>query len=395
MRKLVLVVLLFLNFYKIGLSQTFKPEWTLKTKNPFFSSPVIYDGIIYTGSLDSIFYAIDINSGKINWTFKTYGEIRSNALIENNCIYFVSGDGYLYCLNTDGKLLRTFKTGGEKKYDFADYHQSSPVYLKNAVFFGSGDGNVYALNSANGELLWRYQTGNVVHSTPVVDENNLYVGSFDGYFYALNINDGSLKWKFKTSGHEYFPKGEVQGNPAIFKNIIIFGARDYKVYALDKENGNLIWDKTFTNGWVLSNTIYHNELFIAGADERIFACLDPVTGNEKWKKKMEFLIFGKPAFYENLLFIGTSIGKLHGMKIKTGEEVRIFSTEAYNQNRLKYFKEDDSYRDDIYSIIKSDEHFLEVEMELGGFFSSPAVYKENLVVSSTDGNIYCFKSIRE
>ncbi|MBI5404227.1 MAG: PQQ-like beta-propeller repeat protein [Ignavibacteriae bacterium] len=395
MKNLIILILVLSNYFQIGISQTFEPDWVLKTKKPFFSSPSVSDGIVYAGSLDSNLYAVDINSGNILWYFKTSGEIRSTALVENNQVYFISGDGYLYCLDTSGKLLWTFKTRGEKKYDFADYHRSSPVYYKNSLFFGSGDGNIYALNSENGELLWKYQTEDVVHSTPVVDDSNLYVGSFDGYFYALNINDGSMKWKYKTTGQKYFPKGEVQGSPAIYKNNIIFGARDYKVYALDKDNGSLIWEKTFVNGWVLSNSIYLDELIIAGADERIIACLDPVTGIEKWKRKMEFLIFGKPAFNENFLFIGTTIGKLHGLNLKTGEIIRTFSTEAYNQNKHKYFKKDDSYRDDIYSIIKSDEHFLEVEIELGGFFSSPVIYNEKLVVTSTDGNIYCFKIILE
>lgn len=48
------------------------------------------------------------------------------------------------------------------------------------------------------------------------------------------------------------------------------------------------------------------------------------------------------------------------------------------KNRLKYFKEDDAYRDDIYSIIKSNEHFLEVEYELGGIFSTPAISNDFL-----------------
>lgn len=366
-------------------------EWKFKTSAPIFSSPLIREEIVYVGSLDSMFYALDLKTGMKIWDFKTYGEIRSNAIIQKNNIYFVSGDGNLYCLNVNGKLTWTFKTNGEKKFDFADYHQSSPVIYNNSIYFGSGDGYVYSLNSINGELNWKYKTDNVVHSTPVVDGNNLYIGSFDGYVYAINLNDGSLKWKFKSTGHKYFPKGEVQGSPVIYNNIIFVGARDYKIYAIDKEKGISIWDKSFNKGWVLSNTIYNDDLFIAGADERILACLDPAKGNEKWKRNMEFLMFGRPAFNDSTLYIGTTIGKLHCINIKTGEEIWTFSTDAYKQNKFKYFKEDDTYRDDIYSIIKSNEHFLEVEIELGGFFSTPAIDKEFLVVTSTDGSIYCFK----
>jgi eukaryotic-like serine/threonine-protein kinase len=366
-------------------------EWKYKSSAPFFSSPVIYENVVYAGSLDSHFYAIDLFNGKKIWDYKTGGEIRSTALVNDNNIYFICGDGNLYCLNKSGKLIWICRTEGEKKYDFADYHQSSPIEFNNTIFFGSGDGNVYAVNPVNGDLKWKYKTGNVVHSTPAVDSSGLYNGSFDGYIYSLNIIDGSLKWKFKTTGHKYFPQGEVQGSPSINTNYVTIGARDYNVYTLDKETGILVWNKIFTNGWVLSNTFKDNELFIAGADERILACLNPATGEEKWSRKMEFLMFGRPAFSKTLLYIGTTIGKLHGVDLKTGEDIWTFSSENYRQKKLKYFKEDDSYRDDIYSIITSNEQFLEVEIELGGFFSTPAISREYLVVTSTDGYVYCLK----
>ena len=86
---------------------------------------------------------------------------------------------------------------------------------------------------------------------------------------------------------------------------------------------------------------------------------------------MEFLVFGDNAFTDGMLYVGTTIGKLHGISLKTGVKVWSFETETYRAARAKYFKPDDSYRDDIYSIIKSNEQFLEVEVELGGIFSRP------------------------
>ncbi len=69
-----------------------------------------------------------------------------------------------------------------------------------------------------------------------------------------------------------------------------------------------------------------------------------------------------------------------------------FTTDGYLNNRMKYFKDDDSYRDDIYSIIKSNEQFLEVEMELGGIFSTPVITNGYLVFTSTEGIVYCLKN---
>jgi len=368
--------------------------WKYTSNQPFFSSPVIKDDKIFIGGDDSIFRALDLKSSKTLWEIKTKGNIRSTPLIVDNIIYLNGGDGVLYCMNTDGKIIWEITAGEEEKYDFADYHQSSPVFFNNTIFFGLGDGFVYAVNSENGDIKWKYQTGSVVHSTPVIDNGRLFIGSFDGNVYALNISDGSLLWKFKTVGHMYFPIGEVQGSPSLREDLVYIGARDYNFYALDKEKGYCHWNKVFKKGWVLTSILNDTVLYLEGADERIISAVNPQTGKEYWKRDMEFLMFGRPAFSKTMIYTGTTIGKLHAMNKLTGNEVWTFSTDGYKNNRLKYFKEDDSYRDDIYSIIKSNEHFLEVEMELGGIFSTPAIANEYLVFTSTEGSVYCLKGMK-
>ena len=370
-----------------------QPElhWKYSTNAPIYASPVVDDNTVYVGSLDSVFYAIDMQKGQLNWSFKTKGEIRSTACLTSNFLYFISSDGNVYCLNKQGKVEWAFSEGAEKKYDFADYHQSSPILQGNVLYFGLGNGFVYAINSTDGTLKWKTKTGGVVHGTPAIDKDKLYIGSFDGHVYALNITDGCVVWSFKTVGHRYFPKGEVQGSPAIATNAIIIGARDYNVYALDKEKGYAHWNKAFTKGWVLSNTYIDSTLYMAGADERILTSIDGKTLKENWKRNMAFLMFSKPAFSKTMLYIGTTMGKLHGIDAQTGKDKWVFATDGYKQNHLKYFKADDTYRDDIYSIITSNETFLDAEVALGGIFSTPAVYNGYILFSSTEGVVYCLK----
>ena len=365
--------------------------WKFKTSAPILSSPIINDNVVYVGGNDSIFYALNLANGKLAWKMKTRGQVRSSVVISGNTLYLNGGDGNLYSLEKKtGKVKWTFATKGERKYDFADYHQSTPVLQANALYFGSGD-DFYAVNADNGKQLWNFAAGNIIHTTPVIANNKIFFGSFDGNVYALNISDGSLAWKFKTVGHRFFPKGEVQGSPVIAKNVVIIGARDYNVYALDQERGFCHWNKAFTRGWMLANTQHDSVVHLAGADERVLISVAPESGREYWKQKMEFLVFGQNAYSEKLMYVGTTIGKFHAINPKTGEKVWSLTTEGYEKNHLKYFKEDDSYRDDIYSIIKSNEHFLEVEYDLGGIFSTPAITKDYIVVSSTEGTVYCLK----
>ena len=330
-----------------------KIKWVFETKSSIFSSPVLSENLVYIGGLDSLLYAVDIYSGKEKWRFHSNGGIRSNPCLDGDKLFLNGGDGTIYALDKKtGAVFWKFNTNGERKYDFADYFQSTPVMNKNILFFGSGDGNFYAVNSETGLLVWKFKTGNIVHTTPAISNDNIFFGSFDGYFYALNQKNGELAWKFKTVGHRYFPSGEVQGSPSVFDNLVFFGARDYNVYALDQEKGYCHWNKSFSKGWGLNNNIHDSILYIGTADERVLIAAEPETGKEFWRRNMEFLVFGNNAFSETMLYLGTTIGKLHGISLNSGEKIWSFDTDSYLEKREKYFKADDSYRDDIYSIIK-------------------------------------------
>jgi outer membrane protein assembly factor BamB len=366
--------------------------WKFTIDTSFFASPVVDDGIVYIGGLDSTLYTLDLINGKLIWKFKTGGEIRSNVCLEGENLFLNGGDGYLYKLNRkNGNIIWKFETKGEKKYDFADYFHSTPVIQHGMVYFGSGDGNVYTLEKDNGTLKWQFTTSGIVHTTPAIENNKLFIGSFDGYVYALAISSGELIWKFKTVGHRYFPKGEVQGSPAAYNGLVFIGARDYNIYAIDQEKGFCHWNKTFVNGWGLCNNVNDSVLYIGSSDERILIAADPATGNEYWRKKMEFLVFGNNAYSDSMMYVGTTIGKLNGIDLNTGEKIWSFETDGYKKYRLNYFKEDDSYRDDIYSIIHSSEHFLQVECKLGGIFSTPIIAGDYIVFSSAEGTVYCLK----
>ncbi|MBA4054450.1 MAG: hypothetical protein C0490_07050, partial [Marivirga sp.] len=242
MRRSLIIAFVFISFY--GISQEVQPVadfekvptvlWRFKTKGPIFSSPVISDGLVYFGGLDSTLYALELSSGNVKWKIKTNGEIRSTVSILEKRLYLLGGNGVLSCIDkTTGKpewrtvFDNTALFLAERRYDFADYYHSSLLIHNNVIYFGSGNGRVQALNERNGEVIWSFKAGDIVHNTPVIQGENIYFGCFDGYVYALDVRTGVLKWKFKSVGHQYFPNGEMQGSPvAGFGNIFI-GSRDY------------------------------------------------------------------------------------------------------------------------------------------------------------------------
>lgn len=371
-------------------------HWKFKSNGPIFSTPVISENIVYVGSLDSTLYAVDLITGKLKWKFKTGGEIRSTVSMDGSQLFLYSGDATLYSLNkTTGKVLWTFKTKGgilgDRRYDFADYYQSSPVFHTNRIFFGAGDGRVYAVDAKDGKLCWSFKTEDIVHTTPAIYKDRLFVGSYDGNLYSLDQEHGDLLWKFKTIGQRYFPDGELQGSLVVKNDLVYFGARDYNFYAIDAMSGYSHWNKSFSLGWAMAVTPRDSVVYVGTSDDRVVLALDGKTGRELWKTNVKFNVFGPCVYSASMAYVGTLMGKLYGIDLKGGEIKWVFSTDGYQTHHLKYFKADDSFRDDIMNIIKTPSDFIGMEYKLGAIFSSPAFFNDRMLISSTEGILYCLK----
>ncbi|MGE0589293.1 MAG: PQQ-binding-like beta-propeller repeat protein [Cyclobacteriaceae bacterium] len=375
-----------------------KVQWRFKTNAPIFSSPIISDGVAYFGGLDSTLYALDVRSGDVKWKIKTSGELRSNVAIEGDKLYLMGGNGLLSCLDKKtGKAFwrKVYDNNalyiGERRYDFADYFHSSPLIHNGVIYLGSSNNQVFALSADSGETLWSFKANDIIHNKPVVVGDKLFIGSFDGHLYALHLKDGRLLWKFKSVGQQYFPKGEMQGSPVAGFGSVFIGSRDFNFYALDTETGQGNWNMKFPKGWAFAATVKDTVLFLGTAEDRLMMAIDARNGRELWKVELKFHIFGQSEFSSSLVYVPTIWGKLYALDRKTGATKWTFTTDGYKTNHLKYFKPDDTYRDDIYTIFKSSIDLIKAEYSMGGIFSTPAIDNDIMVITTTEGTVYGLK----
>ena len=75
---------------------------------------------------------------------------------------------------------------------------NAPTVADGVVYAGSDDNHVYALDAETGELLWRFETDDVIRSSPTVAGGAVYVGSNDNHVYALDAETGGLLWSYAT-----------------------------------------------------------------------------------------------------------------------------------------------------------------------------------------------------
>ncbi len=163
-------------------------KWTFATPNPIYTTVALdAAGNLYFGTLsDARFYSLT-PAGTQRWVYTgaRVGTSSSPALSpDGSTVYFGAYDSLLHAVNTaDGTARWRFTLGKEVR-------ASSPAIDANGVVYvGCYDNFVYAVNP-DGTLRRTWATGGIVRSSPAIFGTTLYIGSNDKGVYALEIGAG-------------------------------------------------------------------------------------------------------------------------------------------------------------------------------------------------------------
>jgi outer membrane protein assembly factor BamB len=191
------------------------------------SSPLLVKGMLYFGSWDKKFYALDVRTRKVVWTFSAGDAIKAGPAYTNGTVYFASYDNKVYAVDARTGKLRWAASGTANFY-------ATPAIAYGRVFIGNTDGRVYAFGAASGHLLWARATGGYVYSSAAVWQKTVYVGSYCRRFYALDAATGDVRWSFDTHT-------AISGAPTVLGGLVYFSTLNGRTYALDAQTGKKIW----------------------------------------------------------------------------------------------------------------------------------------------------------
>jgi eukaryotic-like serine/threonine-protein kinase len=394
-----------------GVAHFSKVKWKFHTGGAVISSPAIVAGVVYFGSSDHNFYAVDAETGTLKWKLETESRVSSSPAVSGGLVYYESYDGNLYAVDAlSGALKWKFQTAGERRFaathlhgalpaaetmpDPFDFYLSSPVVWSGGVYLGSGDGNVYALDAVSGQLKWKFKTGNVVHASPAIFEGTLFVGSWDSYFYAIDGATGKEKWRLKTGEDEKIHNQVgIQSSAAVANGLVYFGCRDSNFYAVEGKTGQKRWTFNNKGSWVIASPAVKNgKVYFATSDSGMFYALDAASGAATFSLNFKgWPMFSSPAIAGQMLYLGSHEGKLIAIDLSTQQTAWIFQTDGSKENGSKYTKPDgtpnyeaaftDFFFDDMVSGVNK-------MMSVGTILSSPVVVGEVIYFGSADGNLY-------
>lgn len=336
-------------------------------------------------------YGVNLTTkARVQWSFEDNGDIGSGMSTNGRLVFAANtvGDVYALDINTSEKKW-TYRTGG-KVY-------STPAYDRGIVVVGSSDHNIYGLDAKTGKLKWIVKTEKAVLGSPAIFKGRAYIGGSDGIFRCIRVNDGKVIWTFDQV------KNYVSTLPTIADNKVIFGSWGNGFYALDVENGKLVWE--WNNGHAnrmfsaaaCYPVVTNNRVFIVAPD-RFMTALDLKTGKVIWREK------------KNEIRVRESIGlstdkKLVYAKTMDGELIGVSTTEDVMQidwiSKLKLPYEltpSAIYSDRNVVFVPNNSGLLSaVDASSGevlwqykisnGMVNPPLVLKNKVIVSAMDGKI--------
>jgi outer membrane protein assembly factor BamB len=341
--------------------------WRTPTGGTVVSSPAVTGSTVYVGSNDRHLYALDRTSGQVRWSFDAKSAVASSPAVVGDLVAFTSADGHLFALDAaSGRLRWRLATGPTIPfpwgYESGDLWTSSPTFADGLLLVGAGDGVLYAVDARTGRVRWRMQTEGRIRSSPAVADGVVYVGSADGRFYAADLRTGRERWHFDTQGRTLdsakfgFDRRTIQSSPTIAGDVVVFGARDGFLYALDRETGRPRWRYDYKVSWVNGTpAVADGMVYVGTSDTRFVNALDLASGTERWRFPTRGIVWSSAAVAGDALVVGEGGGLLHVIDRATGKE--------------------------------------RWQLALGaGIFSSPVVADDMIYFGSHDGGVYAVRA---
>jgi outer membrane protein assembly factor BamB len=341
--------------------------------------------------------------GSVLWLFETMGPVRSSPTVAGETVYVGSTDGHLYAIDR--------RSGQERwRVDVESPVSSSPAVTGGLVIFGSRDGVFHAVEARAGALRWQFETGgllpwewgfegwDIYTSSPVVSDSLVVFGAGDGIVYAVDIVTGRELWRFGT-------EGRIRSTPAVADGVVFIGSTDGVVYALDLKTGDERWrhetdgagmrseeQRVDRKSIIASPAVSHGTVYVGSRDGYMYA-LDRETGDRRWRIGHDgSWAMSSAAVVGDALYSGTSDGRfVHSVDAARGEERWRFVGAGYTWSSPSiagstiYIGDGGGYLRAI-DRASGEEHW---SYRVGdGVYSSPAIADGVVFFGSDDGIVY-------
>lgn len=286
------------HFYAVELA-TGKLKWKVKL-GAMKASPSVKGERVYIGDMDGRFYSLKISDGSKVWEFEAGGEITSGCNFHGNNVLIGSHDATLYCLGPDGKKIWEVKTDGPVN--------GSPAVIGDTTFVAGCDSALHILDAKTGKEVASVDLGGQAAATAAVADERAYVGTMANTVVAVDLKKKATAWTFEAPRRQQ----PFFASAAAANGLVVAGSRDKKVYALDAATGREKWNFT-TDGQVDASPVAIGDRVYIGclSDNGNFYVLDLKSGKKIQELNLDSAVSGSVAVGPESILVGTDKGTLY------------------------------------------------------------------------------------
>lgn len=206
--------------------------WSFTSDNYILQTPARFGDTVYVGGSYEAdvavdeggpmrLYALSAADGAVKWTYESLdGYPKQLYATETAVAYIAYQDVTVGVAAADGQLLWRRDTGN---------WVPTLAGEGDTIYFGSANTIVHAQNVADGLPVWQFNipegTFNYVLGAPLPVDDTLYFLTQQGDMFAVDLKDGRQRWHFSTGIIA------ARTNPAIFNEWLFLGDADGMVHA--------------------------------------------------------------------------------------------------------------------------------------------------------------------
>lgn len=160
--------------------ETGTERWSSQIAGFLAGGCLICDDVVVLGARNEGVFGLSLDSGEHLWCLPNQFVFAPLAC-SDGILYIAAHKLCAYELATRRML---WQTGGL-------YDTSAPMISGDYIYIGGGHApRIDCRSRETGELLWSYETGDLVFSTPTIVDGRMFVGCHDGYLYCFESDQG-------------------------------------------------------------------------------------------------------------------------------------------------------------------------------------------------------------
>lgn len=275
----------------------------------------------FTAGTDGTLRALDARSGALRWQIRTGQRISAGPGSDGSRVAVGTLDGELIAFDAgDGEQLWTHTMLAEVL--------TPPIVSRESVYAVGIDGRVHALDASSGQTRWTFDTTVPLLTLRgtgelLLDGERLIVGAANGKVYALDIERGDVIWEAmpgESKGRNELERlVDVDGRLAVDRGDVFASAFQGKTQALTGDSGSPLWTADF--GSAVGLAVDRQQVYVV-TDRSIVLALDKRSGGEIWRQEaLKERLLSAPAVLGEQIVVGDYEGHLHLLAMADGKLV--------------------------------------------------------------------------